>query len=326
MDALDSKDRAVRRFGFGLLIDTAEAASDLVKRGLNSADELIRLKAAKFARERLPDQELEPLLRRILTDRFTPVRREAVYGYVERFPQHATGVLQTLLLDSRASMREIARFYLRQRRQIDFPAFYRAQLRDAPKAQKGAAVAGLGETGAAINIADIEPFLSDPDHRVRRAAIRALSRLDSEGNAIDHALQFLSDPSRAVSKAARNVLLGRIYLIPPQRLWKIFLESPYAREVVLSLIAHLSWWDSAPLLLMSAGIGGDHIRRKALDSLRHWRLHLNRLSARASHEQLHVLEQAFQNYRSALDVESEADVENHLAYAKREWGDASGSS
>lgn len=319
IDTLSSKDRAVRRFGFGLLVEAAEAPAGLVERGLNSADEVVRLRAANFAKERLPQQMLEPMLPRILADRFTPVRREAVYGYVERLPQHAPDVLQALLLDRRTSMREIARFYLRQRREIDYAAFYRTQLLNAPRELKAAAVAGLGETGTANNIGDIEPLLSDHDHRVRRAAIRALGRLDTEGHAVDHALQLLADPSPAVSKAARKVLLAHACMITPKALWRIFIESAYARETVLSLIANLGWWDSAPLLLMAAGIGGDSIPRKALDCFRRWRSHLNRLSARASQDQLRLLEQAFLDHHSMLDMDSQKDVEAHLAYAKREW-------
>jgi hypothetical protein len=319
--ALEESDRVARRFAFELLAEAVGNPADLIAHGLASEDEVIRLRAARLARERLAGEELESALARLLADRFMPVRREAVYGYVERLPQAAPGVLRRSLLDGHVSMRELARFHLRQQGESDFAAFYRSKLGQAAGRERAAAIAGLGETGSAEDVGHVELFLSDPDPHVRRAAVRALGRLDADGRSLERFLIALDDGSAAVAKAAREALRSRVYLLSPPRLWSIFTATTHrhTRRAVLSLVAALSWWDSAPLLVAAAGTDDVEVRRDALAYLDRWSRNSNRLSVRPTREQLMLLGQATQQHRASLNHRSLTDIETHLASGKRAW-------
>jgi hypothetical protein len=154
---------------------------------------------------------------------------------------------------------------------------------------------------------------------VRREAVRALGRLDPDGD-VEPFLTALEDPSARVANAANDILRPRLYLVRGQRLWSIVASTArsHARRAALALIDALPWWESAPLLVAAAASTDQAIARAAFDYLERWRWNARRLTVRPAPDQLASLEAMLREHRSRLGPAVIDDLEAHVAYAKRE--------
>lgn len=319
-EALAAPDPQTRRLAFRVLVDMPGAdLHPVLETALASSDPVLRFSAAHELRGRLDGQPLQVVLERLKSDRLMSVRREALYGYVEKLPDLASDVLHAALLDPHPSMREAARFYLRRSGMEDFAGFYRNLLEEATGSELAAAFAGLGETGTVQDGPRLAALLTHSNARVRRAAVRAVGRLDTE-SFVDALLKALQDPFASVAKAARSVLETHPRLVPPERLWSIFEdgEQPHTRRIALALMAKLGWWDSVWLLITAADSADPTSRERAVGYLRDWQHDTGRLFARPRRQQVEALEQALRQHGAALDQAMQADLAAVLAFAKRE--------
>src|ERR671930_2199387 len=117
-------------------------------------------------------------------------------------PERISGVFPQVLLDRAASVRGLARFVAGTHQLALVPRAVYVQALDASlPGQLSAAIEGVGETGTAADADLIAPFLSGNRPRIRRSALRALTRLDAE-RAISAAITALSDDSSSVRSGA----------------------------------------------------------------------------------------------------------------------------
>ncbi|HET6248192.1 MAG TPA: hypothetical protein VFE47_10885 [Tepidisphaeraceae bacterium] len=317
---LQGQERQTCRMVFQLLVEPpADDLSPILHESTRSNDAVIRLWAARILRQKLEGESLREMLERFSEDRFMPVRREALYGFVERLPSMASNRSRAALLDPHASTRDLARFFLRQTGDRDFAGYYREHLTETDGRKLAAAIAGLGETGAAEDAADLQRFASHPDSRVRRAAIRAIAAMAFDAN-VDRFMAALQDRSMSVSKAARDILLAHTHGLSPQRLWSIFesTDVPHVRLVTLALIAQLRWWDSGALLILAANSSDEQIRSKAVEYLGGWQGNPNRLSVHPTREQLEMWQSALSERPDALNQRVWDDLQFLVSYKKRE--------
>jgi hypothetical protein len=267
----------------------------------------------------LSGEPLRELCNELWSDRFMPVRREALYAVAEKLPKIADTHLRLALVDSHISMREAARFYLRKRGEEDFSAFYRNRLTSSDREDLAVAIAGVGETGRTQDAALGAPFLGHAEPRVRCAAVRAVARLDPDAfwESFLHALQ---DASPSVAKAARAALLERPHALSAEKLWSIFnaTDKAHVRRIVLSMIAQLRWWDCAPLLVLAQNSSHRATRLQATEHLRRWKRNIGRLYVRPSRTQLKMLEDALKHAASSMDRSLRDDLESLYSYAARE--------
>jgi HEAT repeat protein len=228
--------------------------------------------------------------------------------------------LREWLLDPHASMREAARFYLRARGETDFAAFYRERVREGADGELAAAVAGVGETGVRADAEIVRAFLGHKKARVRKAAVRAVARLDAEGCA-EALLARLNDEAPGVVAAARDALLARPHLLKAGRLGAAFeaAKGVAARRAVVALAAELPWWDGVPLLFEAAGDESEAVRAAALGRIDRWRRNPCLLAARPTREQFVRFGAAFGQHRQRLDAKIVRDVEAILSFALREF-------
>lgn len=292
--ALGSDSRAVRRASFQMLMDgEAQEVPQVLEAAVGVTDPVIRLWAARAVTGILEGDELRAVLLSLSRDPSGPVRQEALKVWATRFRGEAGERLVSALLDRNASVRNEARFRLRDDEKLDIRQFYRNALGSKDIGLLIAALAGLAETSGVEEAETLVPFLSDPVARVRRAAICYLARLAGDAY-FDHFLRCAMDASPGVSKQAFQVLRRYAFYFTGARLWDLFSESKliHFRRNVLRLIAALPKWESIPYLLRIAHEGEETFADLAREYVIQWDAQFNRSQTVPSQEQLGRVEEA----------------------------------
>ena len=303
---LADPDRLVRRACFRLLAGAdATVPEEVLERALQDADPLIRLWAAREARDRLDRRAFLDWLPHLMRERFMPVRREALLGLVEKAPDMAPAALRSAMLDSHASIRDLARHLIGKIENLDFRAFYLEASRSGSPDILSVAIAGLGDTGIRTDAVAVEPFLDHPVTKVRRAAIRAVGRLDADAY-VGGLLGALEDYRPSVSHAAREALQDRPHLLVGRLLWEILVRGRHAhvRQDALALIAGLGKWTSIPLLVRACGDADPLIVDRAKTHVAAWLARFNRSFIPPTAEEQRNLTEALKSARSALTPET----------------------
>jgi len=318
--AIAQGDQITRRLAFRFLVRRPHInlISDL-KGMAKSRDPMIRWGAARELRQRLEGADLRTLLLELADDRFMPVRREALYGYVEKKLPEAGEVLRKALLDRHRSMREIARFHLSKTERLDLLSYYQAKIGVEKERPRCAAILGVGEVGKSQDAADLAPLLRDPSPRVKQAAIRAIGHLDAA--AFLGELSALLDDERAgIARAARDAIAAHSELLAPARLRDLFMRATHSRtrQFLISLFGRLWWWDSAPLLIEATACEDPAAKQLALDILATWRGKIGRLTGKPSAQQLEFLRNSLDSHRAELSRAVIVDVEDHLRLASKD--------
>lgn len=237
--SLYSKDKYVRRFSLNLCLQSTRLNQDkLLPSLLSHKDPIMRLKASKYIRTNLDDQDQIKWLPILLQDRFMPVRREGFFIQYNRL-SNIMDKLKMGLFDSHPTIRELSRFYTKKYTQMDIPSLYRTELADTTSPYLATSIIGLGETGRKSDCLLIEPYLKHPMISVRKNAWRALSYLDFETYQLSF-IEALGDSSSGVSKTAKKALEKRNNSLYLKELWKVFEEAvisnrPDVQKKVVSL-------------------------------------------------------------------------------------------
>jgi HEAT repeat protein len=272
IDFTHATDRSRRRLGYRLLLEAGHQTIDLLHDALSDIDPVIRFWAVDRAADELTGAVLTDFLVAALRDPVPPVRSRALSGLHRQSPQLAVEHARAALLDSSATLRQQARFFLRQAGSNDFAAHYRDVLTEERSSRtRAAALLGLGETGDSDDALLVKPFCADRLPRVRAAAVWALGQLAGEG-ALTELVMALQDSSPGVSRQAARALVAYVAGIEPERLWQTFRATAqvHTRRNALWLIASLRKWDSLPLLLQALSDPAVEVRALATAHVRNW--------------------------------------------------------
>jgi HEAT repeat protein len=165
-----------------------------------------------------------------------------------------------------------------------------------------AAIAGLGEVGAASDAQSAGPFLSHPSAAVRRAAVKCVMRLSAEAFA-ERVTAMLTDASRSVSAAARNALRRNGSTLRRSVLTDIFATSTsrHTRLNVVPLFAGLSKWESITCLINVATVDDEEVASLARRYVREWNKQYNRNQTLPSRREIQELTGVLATAGTALD-------------------------
>jgi len=249
---LESPDALIRRPAFRLALEIGgENCKCLVLAGLKSEDVVLRVRAARHVRQSFQQGELIEILPLMEQDKSMPVRREALLTRLDRQPESAAFWLEKALLDRHASMRELARFYLRRSGRSEFADVYRQAL--AEDLKNSVALAGLGENGTNADIPLVRPFLCSRITRERVAAVRAFASLGGE-EVRDELMVMLPDDKTRVTLAAAKGLENHLDAVSPSMLWARFGGDTrtHVRRALLDLSSQMGGWSSLPVLIRLA--------------------------------------------------------------------------
>lgn len=238
----------------------------LIVQAMRSTDLWLRVWAVRLGRAHLFGEPLRRLLGQARTDRGRTVRREALLGFLDSHPE-----LEAALCDPCVSLRELVRYALRKKANLDFAEYYRQVLSTGAEPRRLFAIAGLGETGSRADSAVLIPYVSAAAPKVRAAALRALGKIDPERN-LEVFLSALSDPSSPVVRAAVEAIGPRTVLIGEARIMALFLShrNPACRCRLVDLLAQLPCWVQPRLLLRAARDPSAAVAARAERLLRRW--------------------------------------------------------
>ena len=271
----DARDPAVRRACYQLLFDAADVAvaidGDLLVKALRDPSPLLRLEAFRVA-ARLRPVPLA-LLEAARADPFLPVRREAFRLLLDVSPAHAEREIRAALLDRAAGLRWEAVHAHWQRTRQRAVSIYRIAVAAETGSRQVYAVLGLGEHGDRADAALVVPFLSSPRIGLRRAAVRALARLDGE-HCSQHFIAALEDASPGVSREAQRALMRSA--IPPaaaNRLEALVSDATTVANVrrnALDVLGRAGKWRAIAALIRACGDADASFAAIAHDRVHGW--------------------------------------------------------
>lgn len=273
-----SADKMIRRISFQLAAESDPSTRSSILRALMAdPDSIVRSWAVRAFLPEAAVEELPSVVAPLLIDKFMPVRREALWVVAKKRPDLAVEPLRRALLDNHVSMRETARQFLTIANVADARDFYVEALQQGAESQRYAAICGLGESGEASDASLLSGYLDSPLPKFRRAAIRAVGRLDAERN-LPKLFNFLLDEKPSVSREAMNALLSKARLLPLEDLEQLAATgaSFHIRRNALTLALHTSKWQKLPALLNACADEDSKLAGLAKRGLRDWFITYNR--------------------------------------------------
>lgn len=306
-----ASNRQVRRLSYRLAVTApGEDVSLVLTQALREHDPMIRTWAAQQAAAVLEQEALQSALSMIAHDPYMPVRQIALLVTVEHFPTIAHDVLLDALLDTNATIREVARYYLRRQAPMDFAAFYRDALDTSTGNGLLGAIHGIGETGTNADAERLLPCASQRSIRTRKAAIAEIARLHQGDQYLSLFMQALVHALPGMSNAGREALRDRAYLLDTGWLAQQFKASPYVhvRKNILRLLARLGKWPSLPYLIRATCDTDARIVLMATRLLKRWLLSSNRYFIAPTAEQLAEIRAALENCQLGLDEEDRRQI------------------
>ena len=290
LSRLQAYDTHVRRFVYRALESEMNLASnDLLRTALADTDAVVRLAATRrlaTTRDLVASQTtLETLSQ---SDPAPAVRKQAFSILADRAPDRARDLLPAVLLDSAPRVRELARYLVRG---LDAPIVpqqvYVEGLAASSTRAVAAAIDGLGETGTPDDAHALSAFVASAAPRIRRAVLRAFSRLDRP-RARAMAMDALTDDSGSVRAESIQILAADRSRVDFDQVWRIVRghHDPHARQRLLVLIAEAPKWAALTFLLEAVGDTDASVRQEASLRLDVWCNTFNRTQVPPSPLQL----------------------------------------
>jgi len=196
--------------------------------------------AAESAVRALEDDDLAGLLQRLRSHPIGRLRQLALWTAASRFPAAAEEAPHEALFDRQGGVRDIAQRQLASRG-MDVAEMYRDALSGGPRV--AVALLGLAEVGTKADAPLAAAYLKAAAVSVRKAATRAIARLDASGQR-DALLEGLADSSSGVSREAMKGLQRSASAVA-ERVWTICLEAgdTHVRRHCFRLLGLLARWD-----------------------------------------------------------------------------------
>lgn len=246
---LQSEYRDVRRAIARLALDLKNPPPiRLIFEGLRSIDAVVRFWCARKVREGVPIGNLDSVIGFFQADRYMPVRREGLIIESELHPERSVQIWQRALLDRNPSIRELARFHLRQVPDFQVATYYRESI--ATHGPSKTTISGLEETGDRTDLPVLREIIQTGERGLRRAAVSALAAVGQK-DVIPELVGYLRDQDPGVAKEAGRRLSSMLESVSSETLFDVVMTCEFetSAQAALELIFKKGKWPSLPWLI-----------------------------------------------------------------------------
>jgi hypothetical protein len=235
--------------------------------------------------EKLTELQVEQLL----SDKAAKVRLSALQKLSSR-PDY-NGLLIIFLADRSASLREFARYELRNS-SIEFSAIYSQNL--IHKRQITGSLYGLAEVNAKQHTDQVIRFLNKKIIHIRKVAFVVLQKLN-ETAAYDYALENMDNESAGIRNAVIDFLAKRETDDVLEKARSIFKNGrPAIRLSMIKFFNKVGGWSAIAGLLIGTTDNDENVRKLALTYVETWRAKARRLFTKPSVLEKERINEAYQ--------------------------------
>lgn len=279
-----------------------------------SPDVLVRYRGAQAAFGGLSEGRIWHLVPIYISDRFGPIRREALRWATEHrwnndhsfagYPSWSE-LLPKALFDRNSGVREFAMF---KQPEIDFGSLYLAEVENEGE-HLDVALRALFQLKREVPNQLIERYLTHKSGKIRS---RAYS-LAFNNSRIDKAKLFRSaivDDFRTVRQEGKKYLTRNRHDFSGTELWELLNSTPELRmrRTILEAIARLSKWESLPYLLEARVVFEGELFASADKALERWIYNFNSTSLQPSAAQKELCLRSFEKFGDTLFPEQRTHI------------------
>ena len=265
-------DLLLRRVGADLVSRRFPGSAPLVEQLfglLDDPDSVVRSRMVETIARLAPDDDVQKLIQRTIGDPSASIRRRAFAVAEARMPALADALARRLIFDRNAWLREFARQRLQKRGVADFADRYRNAITSGIEIE--GALLGLMETGSSKDAPLVVPLIDIGSSRVRRAALRAATSLDSE-SAGDLLIKAIASPRLGLSHIAAGMIVNGRAFVPAEELDRLLGASePHVRRNVLRVLAARDPWTALVGALRLRSDQDEQVAHAARLVLENWR-------------------------------------------------------
>jgi HEAT repeat protein len=301
-EGMISVDKIIRRISFQLAAEADPSSrAAIIRAAMMDSDQIARCWAVQHLLPEIAPEELPGMIEPMLKDRYMPVRRTALWEAATKRPDLASDWLRSALLDNHVSVRETARQFLPVAGVNSVRSLYSAAVQNGDDNRRPAAICGLGETGTRDDIELIKSYLSSNPTKLRRAAVYALGKLDSEGQ-FETLVAILSDSKASVSWEAMKAVFPRARYIPLEILQNLMNDNSFfhVRRNALTLILRTDKWKKMAPLLNACASSDARLAERAVKALYDWEANYNRSFAEPTREDFEKIVDALDKFKEAI--------------------------
>jgi HEAT repeat protein len=235
----------------------------------------IRLFVLRIIQKTITIDEFNDISQLLLKDKLAQIRILTLETLYKVKPLESIDILEKSLFDESQAVRELSRYLLSKYKKYDFSFIYRNAVYKREAIYSS--ICGLGETGNISDAKIIAEFVSFDSHKIVRASLYALAKLDFEGYK-EMFVFTLSDCRTGISKAAKRILQGQINSSDEKSIYGIFKESTYEHVKINTcvLLCTLSKWIVIRYILEFCDDENQTISTLGHYALESWKLKFNR--------------------------------------------------
>ena len=236
---------------------------------LFSTDKLFLIKLDLLKNiEKLDEKTQKAYIRQFLKDRSPKVRVYALYSIKKDFRDGFYDELIAAAFDHSATVRETARFLLRDYA-IDFADLYRKRLQTDENSL--GAILGLSEIRTPEDTPIFEKYIQKQSAKIKAASLSAINHLNKP-LAISHALDLLADSSAKVRNKCIEILAPLATREILERARLVYHQGDYERKkTILKMFSIIGGWKIVGDFIIALGDTDENIRKLAWLNLEKWR-------------------------------------------------------
>lgn len=259
----------------------------------------IRLFVLRIIQKTINIDDFNGISHFLMKDKLAQIRIIALETLYKFKPSESIDILEKSLFDESQAVREFARYLLSKYKKYDFSSIYRNAI--YKKEDTYSSICGLGETGDINDSKIVEEFVSVDSHKIARASLYALAKLNFEGYK-EMFVFTLSDLRPSISKAAKRILQGQINSSDEKTIYGIFKESNYehVKINICILLCSLSKWISIRYILEFCDHKNQTVASLGHYALEGWKLKFNRSFTTPTKNQVNEIRKSILNYGKAI--------------------------